>query len=156
MDKKLRDETAPIQSEKVDGILIGKLIQAVENNTVTTSALCRSVDELKTEQTRVALTFEHINRDIIEIRKCAEGKPNKKDIIVIIDERLSAYGLEDVHESTRDMNYVRDHRKGGAVIKQRLSISIISFLIVGALAWGGTAMYEKVKADFKQTRDQER
>lgn len=150
MDPKLRDTTTPLQPQKIDGVLIGRLIQAVENNTATTTILCEQVNGLKKEQTRVAVTFEHINHDIIEIRKSIDSKPGKDDIINIVDKRLENYGLDNPRESSYDAIYVREKRKNGMVLKQRVTIAVTIMFVAGAISWAGTAMYEKIKQDIKQ------
>lgn len=153
MDNKLRNETAPIQSETIDPILIGRLIQAVENNTITTTTLCKGIEELKKEQSHVALTFEHMNRDLIEIRKCADGKPSREDVITIIDKRLQDYGHTEPRESSLDASFVRDKRKNGAIVKQRITISIITFVLIGAMVWVGDAVHNKILHDIRQEQE---
>lgn len=144
MDSELRNTPPPVQ---LDGILIGKLIQAVENNTRITDHLCGKVSSLKDEQTRVAITFENINRDIMEIRNSIASKPSTGDIITIIDKRLEIYGLDDPRECSRDAAYIRDNRTNDATLKQRVKIAAIVAITLAALSWGGSATYAKIKND---------
>ncbi len=148
MATQLPNTTISRQSEDVNtDILIGKLIQSVDNNTQVTTKLCGQVDDLKEEQGLVAITFGHINRDIIEIRK---GMHDAASISDIVDKRLAIYGLDKPHECLLDNMYTRNRRLNGSALKKRICIAVITSIVLCSLLWTGNAMLEKFKHDIQQ------
>lgn len=136
----------------VDPILIGQLIEAVNQCTELTKATRDDVAELRQEQNKARVTFEHINRDIREIREGMAAKPNEHDVREIATEVINERFPDD--EATRkDLTYLRRSRErheNVSTIKLRVTQAVIITIVLGALGWTGSAVLDKVKEDVKQ------
>ena len=131
MDPQLRNNVAPPHNMapfQVDPVEFGKISQSLE---------------ILTGEVR------HMREDFKELREDIRRKPDMSDV----ERKLQEYGLDDPKETKKDSEFLRKerlkHEKYDG-IKTRVIQAVATTVFLGALAWTGNAMYEKVKEDVRQ------
>lgn len=140
MDPQLRDDSVSV-------LQIGELTGVVKSLVNVVERVDKRVITLSEDSSKFANVIDHMNRDIREIRENMNQKPNKDDVQRIVKETLDTVGLDkDALEHVNAL--VKAHKKRQDWTNHTVK-AVIVVIVLAAVGWTATAMYERATDDLK-------
>ncbi len=138
MDPQLRDDSVSV-------LKIGELTGSVKQLVDVVKQLSSGVESLRDDNSKFVNQFDHMNRDIREIRENMDKKPGRDEVRTIVKETLDTVGLD--RDALEHVNaLVKAHKKRQDWTNHTVK-AVIAVIVLAVVGWTATAVYERITDD---------